>query len=33
MLIYENGEQVEMDVVLYNPWPEPEKEKEENEND
>lgn len=33
MLIYVNGEQVEMDVELYNPWPEPEKEKEENEDE
>lgn len=28
MLIYVNGEQVEMDVELYNPWPEKEKEDE-----
>ena len=26
MIIYVNGEQVEMDVVLYDPFPEPKKE-------
>ena len=33
MLIYVNGEQIEMDVVLYNPWPEPEKEIEDQEDE
>ena len=29
MLIYVNGEQIEMDVELYDPWPELKKESEE----
>lgn len=33
MLIYVNGEQIEMDVVLYDPWPEPKKELEEQEDE